>query len=643
MKINWNISYFKPDKQGVFLTENSVKFAAYLHTDQECGVILYDQRGETQRIPFLPEKRRGTLYGLKLEGEGLASYRYNFYVGDQILTDPYACEIHGLEKWGGGKEKERKTYGSLAFHEFDWQEDEPLMIPLEDSILYGVNVRGFTMHKSSGVRNRGTFEGIIEKIPYLKELGVTGIVLMPCYEYEERMVLERPVLDPYSVKASGEMTAVQSNAERKKVNCWGFQNGFYFAPKSAYSAKGAPVVSFKELVREFHKNGLEVLMHFYFPPEIRQLYMLDVIKYWVTEYHIDGVRLGGFHIPFRLLAEEPILKNTKIWCTYLPEEDLPVIRNPLYRNFISDNGNFRYDMRRFLKGDEGLLYQAISYQRRNPREYGVINYLADYDGFSLYDCVSYERKHNEANGENNRDGNDINATWNCGVEGDTRRKSIQELRLRQIKNALSFVFLSQGIPFLFSGDEFACSRGGNNNCYCQDNETGWINWKNNLFSREVLEYAKFLTRLRREHPILHMKEELRVMDYKGCGCPDISYHGAEAWRPDLSHIGRLIGIVLSGQYAPDEEDTSFYIAYNMHWESHKLALPKLAKGEEWIKLSDTGCKAAYEEGEGEPFGEEHPIITVSARSVAVFMTKKCVLPVPGKKKKKSSEKKDGMV
>ena len=322
------------------------------------------------------------------------------------------------------------------------------------------------MHKSSGVKNKGTFEGIIEKIPYLKELGITGIELMPCYEYDECILQEDYYHKSFSEKSVARaavpvireaVPAPASKTDKMRLNCWGFQNGFYFAPKAAYSAVKSPVLSFKELVRELHKNGIEVMMQFYFPPEIRQLYMLDVIKYWVMEYHIDGVRISGFHIPFRLLAEEPILKNTKIWCNYLPGEDLSVIANPVFKNFISDNGNYRYDIRRFLKGDEGLLNQAIVYQRRNPAEHSVINYLADYDGFSLYDCVCYERKHNEANGEDNRDGLDVNSTWNCGVEGETRRKSVLDLRLKQIKNALSFVFLSQGIPVLFSGDEFASS------------------------------------------------------------------------------------------------------------------------------------------------------------------------------------------
>ncbi|MDE6184596.1 MAG: hypothetical protein K2G39_04085, partial [Lachnospiraceae bacterium] len=446
------------------------------------------------------------------------------------------------------------------------------------------------------------------------------------------------VQPPAAALAAGGMVLNSGlETDMVRLNCWGFQNGFYFAPKAAYSAAKSPSVSFKELVREFHKNGIEVMMHFYFPPEIRQLYMLDVIKYWVMEYHIDGARISGFHIPFRLLAEEPILKNTKIWCSYLPEEDISVIANPVFKNFISDNNNFRYDIRRFLKGDEGLLNQAIYYQRRNPPEYSVVNYLADYDGFSLYDCVSYERKHNEENGENNRDGIDVNLTWNCGIEGDTRRKSVLDLRLKQMKNALSFIFLSQGIPFLFGGDEFASSRGGNNNCYCQDNETGWVNWKNTLFSREVLAYTRFLIKLRKSHAILHMKEEMRVMDYKGLGYPDVSYHGAEAWRPDLSYIGRMIGIVLNGQYAPGKEDASFYIAYNMHWEPHKLALPTLSNGEKWMKLSDTSLSTEVSMDQSSSQIEDFSV-TVSSRSISVFMTKKCASTPAKNKKRKVTEK-----
>lgn len=634
MSTDWKITYFKPDRSGVFTTDNEVAFAAELLTQKECGVILYDGRGKEQRFPFSDEGRCGSLYGMKIMGKDISDYTYNYYMGDQVVTDPYARGILGLEKWGAGIEKKRKTYGKLSCNDFDWQGDSPLRISIEDSIIYGLNVRAFTMHKSAGVNKRGTFEGIVEKIPYLKELGITAVELMPCYEYEECMLPEES-----RTKAASSMTqalkdvipAERTLQDKVHLNCWGFQKGFYFAPKASYSAHISPEHSFKTMVRELHKNGIEVIMQFYFPPEVKQLYMLEVIKFWVREYHIDGVRISGFHIPYRLLAEEPTLKNTKIRCSYLPEEDLDIINNPVFKNFMSDNGNYRNDMRRYLKGDEGLMNQVLYYQRRNPKEYGVVNYLADYDGFSLYDCVAYERKHNEENDENNRDGTDANFTWNCGVEGDTRKKSIQELRLKQIKNALTFLLTSQGVPFIFSGDEFANSRNGNNNCYCQDNEHGWINWKKNQFSKEILEYTRFLIRLRKEYQILHMKEELQAMDSKGCGYPDISYHGVEAWRPDLSYISHMAGIVLSGQYAPDGQDISFYIAYNMHWETHKLALPKLPKGESWRKIADTSI--ASEKNETDILKDNGNFAIINGRSITIYQTQKSESRNSGKKGK----------
>lgn len=626
MESNWRSTYFKPDRREELLTKTGVRFAAEMATAQECGVVLYDSKGEQRRFPFSKEGKRGTLYGLEIEGDGLDTCVYNFYMEEEVVTSPYAREINGLEKWGEGKSQKRKTVGLLRNYDFDWQGDEPLVIPLKDSIFYGLNVRAFTMHKSSGAKRRGTFEGIVEKIPHLKQLGITAVVLMPCYEYDECMIPEkRPAgLLPPTAVPEEEKIAFGKNGEEIRLNCWGFQKGYYFAPKASYSAGTSPAVSFKEMVRELHKNGIEVIMQFYFPPETGRLFILDVIKFWVMEYHIDGARLNGFSIPGSLLAEEAVLKNTKIWCDYLPEEDLKIIENPTFKNFIANNGNFRNDIRRFLKGDEGMVNQMLLCQRRNPKEYGVVNFLADYDGFSLYDCVAYEGKHNEENGEQNRDGTDKNFTWNCGVEGDTRRKNIQDLRLKQLKNALSFVFLSQGIPFLFSGDEFANSRLGNNNCYCQDNEVGWVKWKNNRFSEEVFALARFLIGLRKSHPILHMETQLRIMDPLGCGYPDISYHGLEAWKPDMSYVSRIAGVLLCGEYAPKPGDDSFYIAYNMHWENHNLALPKAPKNRKWIKIADSSLPVENFAGKAEDAPEKNVenefVVTIHGRSIAIFKT-----------------------
>lgn len=622
MDKKWEISYFKPEAPGVFPIPNGIRLAAECSGEQECGVILYDTKGKQIKIPFSKKHRQGNLYGIQIIGDGVLASRYQYYSGEQVMTDSYARGITGLEKWGAGRNRERITCGSFLQEDFDWEEDEPLQIPYEDSIIYGMNVRAFTMHKSSGVRHRGTFEGLVEKLPYLKDLGITAVLLMPCYEYEECM---RPPAGMESFLKNPDQDGGKP-ADDGRLNCWGFQKGYYFAPKASYCAGNSPSGSFKAMVKSFHQNGIEVMMHFYFPPEMKQLYILNVIKYWVKEYHIDGVRISGYHIPFRMLFEESFLDRTKIWCNYFPAEEINCAGKG-FRNFACDNGNYKNDVRRFLKGDEGVINDVLSGQRRNPASHGVINYLADYDGFSLFDCVSYDRKHNESNGEDNQDGTDYNYTWNCGIEGETRKSSILELRLKQIKNALSFLFLSQGTPFLFSGDEIANTRNGNNNCYCQDNATGWIKWKQTKFAVEIQEYTCFLIMLRKKYRTLHQRNELKVMDTKSCGYPDISYHGTEAWRPDFRYISRIAGAMLCGQYAGDEP--CFYIACNMHWQAHQLALPKLPANHAWVKIVDTALpyerpkedesvESVMESGPKEDFVQTEDVAKVSARCICVY-------------------------
>lgn len=591
MKYHFEAAYYKPDKQGIFQSKNRCRFAVEFEQGNfaDCGLILYDKDDHQTRIPASVQGRRGTLCGFEIEGEGICDCTYQYYVGEDTFADPCAKGITGLEKWGDFDSLPREVRGRIVGDDFDWEDDEPLRIPYQDTIIYGLNVRAFTMHKSSGVKHKGTFEGIVEKIPYLKNLGITCVELMPSYEYEECMTLHS--------KAKSMEQAVQNYAGNEimnnRVNCWGFQEGFYYAPKASFAAD-RPEISFKKMVKALHQNGIEVMMHFYFPPEVKQSYILDVLKYWVMEYHLDGVRLSGMQLPYKMIAQEPVLKETKIRSDSFPIAEIYGEEEPVYRNLLADNGNFKVDMRRFLKGDENLINQVLSYQRANPMTNAVINAMTDYDGFSLYDCVTYERKHNEANGEENRDGTDYNYTWNCGIEGESRKKAIVDLRIRQIKNALAFLFLSQGVPYLFAGDEFGNSRMGNNNTYCQDNETGWIKWKENQLSKELLSFTRHLIRIRKKHPVLHRKKECRIMDTIGCGYPDISYHGKEAWRPQLSYVSRMAGIMLCGKYAPEKEDDSLYIAYNMHWENHELALPKLPKGMKWIKIMETATEEKKE-------------------------------------------------
>lgn len=620
MTKDWKITYFKPDRPGVFYKEDEIAFAAIFEEDHDCGILFYDENGKTFSVPFCEESFNGTLAGIRItlpDQAKVSAIRYNYYSKKEVFTDPYAPLINGLEIWGDDSHGPRKTTGVLPLSEsYRWEEDQNPRIPYEDSIIYGLNVRSFTMHKSAGIRHRGTFEGITEKLPHLKELGITAVELMPCYEYEECM-FRAEKLPAFAEKAPLlETKASMEGFEKVRLNCWGFQNGYYFAPKSSYSALKDPITSFKDLVKKLHQNNIEVLMHFYFPPQIRALQILDVLKFWVNEYHVDGFRLSGCKLPYRIITEEPVLKHTKLRFSYLPEEVSGVDTAYPFRNLSVDHPGFLTDMRRYLKGDEGLITQMLEHQRNNPSQCGMINYFTDYNTFSLYDMVSYDRKHNEENGEENRDGSDVNDSWNCGTEGDSRKKSIQSLRLKQMKNALTLLFVSQGTPYLFAGDELANTRFGNNNPYCQDNEIGFVKWKETKLSKEIFSYLRQLILLRKSHRILHMPEAFKLMDAKGCGVPDISYHGVEAWRPDLGHMSRMIGIMLCGIYADEKE--SIYIGCNMHWEDHEMALPKLPRDMLWTKISDTSWQ---EDHLPDALSDRNPMITVGARSIVIYRTK----------------------
>ena len=583
------VTYFKPYQPGIERTVSGFRFALVNKKNGcESGILLYDDKKQEQRIPLSEKGRKGELFGVEIRGEDLNQLTYNFYNGDEVYTDPYVQGVAGLEQFGDKSSKERMTYGVLKKQDFDWEEDTNPEIPFEDTILYGIHVRAFTKHKSSNVAHPGTFEGIVEKIPYLKQLGITAVELMPCYEFDEAKI--KPL---YSDHREQEETKQKEEEGKKEVqdgrlNCWGFQKGFYFAPKASYSAK-APEISFKTMVRELHKAGIEVMMHFYFPEDISQGFMVQVLKFWTMEYHVDGFRINGFHLPVRMLLEEPVLKRSKLWLPYLPEEDLSCLEEDSFKHVAVDNGNFRNDIRRFLKGDEGLVNDFIRYQRRNPKEYAVMNAVCDYDGFSLMDLVSYDRKHNEANGENNADGTDYNYSWNCGVEGTTRKKNVLSLRKKQIKNVIAFLMLSQGTPFLFSGDEFGNSRLGNNNAYCQDNRIGWVNWKNEGRYEEYTEFVRELLQFRKEHPILFSEKPFQMSDYKRTGYPDLSYHSSEAWIGDVKGNARAVGMMYSESYAGKEnaEETFLYIGYNFYMGLQVFALPKLPKGKHWYQIMDT--------------------------------------------------------
>lgn len=602
------------------------------HISDEFGMILYDGKHKSGiRIPFPQDSKVGNVYAMLLKGYHNMDCRYLFYYGERIWQDPYCKRIEKVNQYGVVKKSIPRCM--VQDFSYDWEQDRTLEIPYEDMILYALHVRGFTKHSSSGVKYRGTYTGLAEKIPYLKELGITSVLLMPSYEFDEVMIKET---SPASVtmeqaavsykqppiSVSVESKDISNKEKNYKVNYWGYQKGLYYVPKSGYAYSSDAVTEYKDMVKELHRNYIEVLMQFYFPPEMTTMEILDILKYWLIEYHIDGFHLLGVDLPVAAVAKEPLLSETKLLTIqqYSPDS-ADYMAQTRRLGWMSDG--FLYDMRRVVKGDDNMINQLLFHVRNNRPETGIINYIAAWDGMRLADMVSFERKHNEKNGENNQDGTNYNCSWNCGVEGKSRRKNIIELRLRQMKNALSLVFLSQGTPLLYSGDEFGNTQEGNNNPYCQDNSISWIKWNQMENGRQLLEYTKQLIRFRKEHPILHCKAPLKGMDYLSCGYPDISYHGQEAWRPDISPASRSVGIMYCGQYGEidgQKDDTLFYIGINLHWKAHYFGLPQLPKGKEWVLYISTDPNETAEDDIEESMGLLQEIY-VAPRTIAVYISK----------------------
>ncbi|MFR4782996.1 MAG: alpha-amylase family glycosyl hydrolase [Pilosibacter sp.] len=559
----------------------------------EVRLLLYrpGEKKPCEEISFDPKYRMGDVWELALDRTDFTSFEYNFMIDGKIVTDPNARVITGREKWADRKRAGKPVRGRILSEEFDWEDDVNPETPYAETILYKLHVRGFTAHASSGVSARGTYAGVMEKIPYLKELGITAVELMPVTEFDEIMM-----------SSSGSSFHNAKQEPTGYLNYWGYGPSYLYAVKTAYASRETMSAEgeFKTLVKELHKAGIECIPEMYFTGKELPGEILSVARYWVEEYHVDGFHLTGFP-DLSLAAEDPFLKRTKLFAEnwnevmnrrpkqgYVTPGDGAVSVEE--KNLAEYNMQFMEDMRRFLKGDEGMLSAFEFRNRRNPAEYAVIDYMANTNGFTLMDTVSYDRKHNEKNGEENRDGSDYNYSWNCGAEGPTRKKKIVELRKQLLKNAYLLLFLSQGVPLLMAGDEFGNSQDGNNNAYCQDNAVSWLNWKLLETHKDQVDFVKRLIAFRKAHKMFHMDREPRIMDYKSCGRPDVSYHGENAWKPEFENFRRQFGILYWGAYAKrsdGSDDANFYVAYNMHWEPHMFGLPHLPKGARWRVICST--------------------------------------------------------
>lgn len=570
----------QPYPLGVSKCTDGINFS-FVSEEKECGVVLFDRKSpeEIARIPFPDSYSIGNIHCMKLQGLLLKQISYCFYENDKLVTDTRGKGFTDGYLYGQPLNLLNDVRKAIVPDDkFDWSTDQMPNIPYDQSIVYCLHVRGFTKHISSKVKGKGTFLGVIGKIPYLKDLGITTLEFQPFYEFEE-IEKSRSNISPYMSR------------ERDYLNYWGYKEGFYYSPKNSYSSSKNTVFECKRMISELHKSGMEVIMQFYFPDSFQGREIPDILRYWVKEFHVDGFHLKGNIPEIEHVLSDPSFAKTKIWYHRLVNTKN---RNNDYFGVCSDQ--YRNDMRKYLKGDEAMVKTVMYHLTHNINNGGQINYLTNYDGFTLMDLVSYDRKHNEMNGEENHDGNDFNYSWNCGQEGKSRKKGIITLRYKQIKNALMLLFLSQATPLIFMGDEFGNSQDGNNNPYCQDSAITWLNWNQLMVESEIYHFVKKLIALRKAHPVLRQPSELKLMDYGACGFPDVSFHGEYPWKPDISPYSRHFGIMYCGKYAwisriaPDD---NFYIAYNLHWEEHNFILPVLPKGMQWEFIMSTDEQYIY--------------------------------------------------
>lgn len=612
-------------KQG----EGRIVFTFCGEKEDECAVVLVSRHGgELTRIRVPEQYCVGSLRSVAVSGLDAAEYMYYYEVNGERRLDPCAHRIVGREVWNDGARRENgyEVFGAFADEEFDWKGDEPPEIPASETFLYKLHVRGFTME--AGLKHPGTFSALMNRIGYLERLGVTAVELMPAYEFEEMPVplppKEKEIPD-YIQWEPGEDDLIRpepagEEAPVGQLNYWGYGDGNYFAVKASYASEPehAPR-EFKELVRRLHEHRMECVMEMYFPEKVNHNMILEILRYWVFEYHVDGFHLLGEGVPVDAVVQDPVLSRTKIFCggfgATLAQNTRP------FKSLFVYKDEYMYPARRILNSLGGNMRDFVDQQRKQGSDHGYVNYIAGNNGFTLADLFMYNDRHNEANGEGNRDGCAWNYSNNYGIEGPTRKRYINALRKLKWRNSVMMLMLAQGVPLLWSGDEFGNSQQGNNNAYCQDNPTGWVNWRNEKTHRDQLAFLRQLVQFRRQHPVLGSEQPFRFSDYRSLGMPDLSFHGGNAWiiEPDAGRM--CLGMLYSGAYSPDgQRDEDVYVAYNFFSAVSELALPQPDREKRWYLVMDSGNeKTPYF---AEPVLQDSACITMAPQSIRVFVARR---------------------
>ncbi len=675
---------------GASLVPGGINFSIFSYHATSCTLVLFKkgQRLPMAEIPIPPEFRLGSVFAITVLGLDPDEIEYGFrmdgpknrkkgyyFASDAILLDPYARAVGGREIWGSQPDYDNpyQHRARVVTSTFDWGTDRPLKTPMEDTIIYEMHVRGFTKHPTSGVANPGTYDAIRERIPYLKELGINCIELMPIFEFDE---FEHARTNP----KTGELL----------LNYWGYSPVAFFAPKAGYAASGehgGEIDELKSLIKTLHENGIEIILDVVFNhtaegnekgptisfkgidastyyiltpdgffynfsgtgntfncnhPTVTDL-IIDCLRYWVSEYHVDGFRFDLASIMtrdvdgkpltdppvLRRMAFDPILAKVKLIAEPWDAEGLYHLgRFPAYHRWAEWNGRYRDVMRKFLKGDPGQVDDIADAIMGSPNLYpgrgpiATINFITAHDGFTLIDLVSYNEKCNDDNCEPGDNGANDNNSWNSGVEGPTDDPEINALRHRRIKNAMAMLMVSQGTPMVLMGDEIARSQRGNNNGYCQDSELSWMNWSTFGENGDIFHFFKACVAFRGAHPVLRGGYFLRGEDYLDKGYPDITWHGLELDEPDWSLESRALAFMLGGGYAKGSlfTDNHLYVAMNMYWEPKTFELPAPPNFARWFTFANTGTGEVNWPGYETYLNSQEELI-LPAYSVAILVGK----------------------
>lgn len=643
---------------GACVASNGVSFTINSHGATRCTLLLFKPQAPKPyaRIPFPDSYRIGDTYSMLVFDIKPDEFEYAFsfdgpyepakgllFNEENVLLDPYSRAVTGQRKWGekpeGGKDFEYRA--RVVKSNFDWGNIKQLEQPFEDLVIYETHVRGYTKDKSSGVSAPGTFAGLKDKIPYLKDLGINAVELMPIFEFDE-------------------MESARVVDDVQLYNYWGYNTVSFFAPNTSYAFNeehNHEGDELKSLIKALKENGIEVILdvvfnhtaegnemgpcfsfkgidnnvyymltpdaHYYNfsgcgnvmncnHPVVRS-FIIDCLRHWAIEYRVDGFRFDLASILGRdqngapmanppileSLAFDPVLGKMKLIAEAWDAGGLYQVGSfPSWNRWAEWNGRYRDDMRSFLKGDDGMAGNAITritgsrdlYSPESRGHKASVNFMTCHDGFTLYDLYSYNEKHNEKNGWNNTDGDNNGHSWNCGAEGETNDPNVNGLRRRLIKNAFAALLCSRGPAMFFAGDEFCNTQFGNNNAYCQDNIISWLDWSRLEEFKEIHDFVRHMIQFRKEHPILR-----KMTKPSSCQFPEISVHNGTPFNASTDYKTKLIGIMYAGRNEEDTEDDIVFYCMNAYWEPLVMQLPVLPNGKHWHV--DTNTNAEYFDGE----------------------------------------------